>query len=656
MPQSVEPRTIAQSLLSHGTAFASIGANKKEELVNARSFPPTGAIMLPPNAGYATQSPLQRFLNSCYQEFVADNSGAVADYIPELKKADPAHFGISLATIDGHIYEIGDSAVPFTIQSVSKAFVFALALEMVGQERVEAAIGVEPSGEAFNSIRLTADNRPFNPMVNAGAIACSGLVHQVEGEGAFERIREKLSLFAGRELGVDDAVHASERITGNRNRAIAWLLRNYSVLHGDVDAVLDTYFRQCAILVTARDLAIMAATLANRGINPVTGVQVITPHIVAKTLSVMTSSGMYDYAGEWVYRVGIPAKSGVGGGIVAALPSQLGLGTFSPPLDSHGNSARGLKVCEALSARFDLHMLNRSADVRTCIIADYDISGISSRRSRQPHEQQILEDRRNDIRVIELVGALNFAAIDYVTRRLASEPPGAPLLILDFRRVPDVTEAGTRLLGEILAALGNLGITTVLTGFEAASPLWKAIRSQAAEARNLRRFTLLDDAVEWAEDQIIYRYGGFTSLKDTAHLSDQSLLAGLTEREIAALAELSTVRTYDIGQRIVCAGEPANSLFFLQSGMVSVKLTSGVRLASLGAGMVFGEMAIIEQQRSADVWADTAVKCLELPLNAFTDYRNLHPQTGLQIMRNLSKLLARRLILANAKVDLLSAY
>ena len=624
--------------------------------MNAITFPPTRTGVVSRNVGYATQPPLQRFLTGCYEEFVADSSGAVADYIPELKKANPAHFGISLATIDGHVYEIGDSGVPFTIQSVSKAFVFALALEMVGEERVEATIGVEPSGEAFNSVRLTADNRPFNPMVNAGAIACSGLIHRVDGDAAFERIRKKLSLFAGRELGVDDAVHVSERVTGDRNRAIAWLLRNYSVVQGDVDAVLDIYFRQCAVLVTARDLAIMAATLANRGINPITGIRVITPHVVAKTLSVMTSSGMYDYAGEWVYRVGIPAKSGVGGGIVAALPSQIGLGTFSPPLDSHGNSVRGLKVCEALSARFDLHMLNRSADVRTCIIADYDISGITSRRSRQPHEQQILEERHSDIRVVELVGALNFAAIDYVTRRLSTEPPNAALLILDFRRVPDITEAGTRLLGEHLADLGNIGVTAILTGFDAAAPVWKAISSQAAQEIRLRRFTLLDDAIEWAEDQIIYRYGGFTSLKETTHLCDQSLLAGLTEQEIAALGELSTVRAYEIGQRIIHAGEPANSLFFLQSGMVSVKLPSGVRLASLGPGMVFGEMAIIENQRSADVWADTAVKCLELPLDAFDDYRNLHPQIGLQIMRNLSTLLARRLVLANAKVDLLSAY
>src|SRR6201987_1040418 len=217
--------------------------------MDAQVFRTTHAKPSARNSGYATEPPLQRFLIECYEELRSDHSGVVADYIPQLKEANPAHFGIGLVTIDGHVYEAGDSAVLFTIQSVSKAFVFALALELAGEERVSAAIGVEPSGDAFNSIRLTNDNRPFNPMVNAGAIACSGLIHQIDGNAAFERVREKLSQFAGRELGVDAAVHASEAQTGNRNRAIAWLLRNYSVLDDNVDEVLDTYFRQCAILV-----------------------------------------------------------------------------------------------------------------------------------------------------------------------------------------------------------------------------------------------------------------------------------------------------------------------------------------------------------------------------------------------------------------------
>ena len=226
--------------------------------MNERILCPTDLVR--ESAPSAVNTPLYRFLTRCHCEHSTELSGSVADYIPELSKANPAHFGIGLATIDGHVYEIGDTAVQFTIQSISKAFVFALALDIVGADRVEAVIGVEPSGDAFNSIRLTADNRPFNPMVNAGAIACSGLIHSVKHGDAFALITDSLSRFAGRTLDMDQKVFASERSTGNRNRAIAWLLRNYSIIEGDVDEVLDVYFRQCSVLVTARDLAVMAAT------------------------------------------------------------------------------------------------------------------------------------------------------------------------------------------------------------------------------------------------------------------------------------------------------------------------------------------------------------------------------------------------------------
>src|SRR5215475_10363194 len=414
--------------------------------------------------------PLSRFLERCHAEIGGDSSGAVANYIPELAKADPGHFGISVATIDGYVYEIGDSALPFTIQSISKAFVFGLALETIGAERVEAVIGVEPSGEAFNSIRLRTDNRPFNPMVNAGAIACSGLIFDAEGKDAFGHILATLSAFAGRKLGVDEAVFASERATGDRNRAIAYLLRNYAVIKGDVDAVLDVYFGQCSVLVTARDIAVMAATLANRGLNPLTGDQVVSSYAVARTLSVMTSSGMYDYAGEWIYRVGMPAKSGVGGGIAAALPAQLGLGTFSPRLDEHGNSIRGLKICEALSTRFGLHVLNRSGDVRNSVIADYDIGAIRSKRSRLPDDEKILEKHHKDIRVLELTGALTFGTVEYLSRRFARQPH-SQFVILDFHRVPTITKAAGRLLSESISGLTSTNTTVILCGMQLNSPL-----------------------------------------------------------------------------------------------------------------------------------------------------------------------------------------
>src|SRR3982075_663429 len=597
--------------------------------------------------------PLLRFLTDCHTEFSAATIGAVANYIPELGKADPGHFGISLATIDGHVYEVGDTRIPFTIQSISKAFVFALALDTLGAARVESAIGVEPSGDPFNSIRLNADNHPFNPMVNAGAIACSSLIHEAKGDGAFEHIRQALGRFAGRELGIDEAVYASESATGDRNRAIGYLLRNSSVIRDDVGAVLEVYFRQCSVLVTARDIAVMAATLANRGTNPVTGEHVMTPYAISRTLSVMTSSGMYDYAGEWIYRVGIPAKSGVGGGILAALPARLGLGSYSPRLDSHGNSVRGIKACEALSRHYDLHMLNRSDDARNSIIADYNIGKSPSRRSRRPHEQKILAAHHQDVRIIELVGTLTFSGVDYVSRQLAAKPR-PQFVIFDLRRVAALTRAAARLLAEGFRELAAFNVTVVLSGAERSSAAWQTVSEWTDGISNLRHYFLLDEAIEWAEDQIIYRHGGKIESTDVAELSGQALLQGLTAEEIAALARIGNPRTYSTGERIIAIGDDTSSLFFLTRGTVKVQLRSGARLATLTAGMVFGEMALLDVRRSADVVAESPVSCVEVAIEAFHRFREAHPRIGERIMRNLSLLLAERLIVANNRVNLLT--
>jgi glutaminase len=605
--------------------------------------------------GWATsKSPLRRFLESCHADFAGETGGAVADYIPELGKADPDHFGISLATLDGHVYEVGDSRIPFTIQSMSKPFVFALALDTLGAARVESAIGLEPSGDPFNSIRLNAENHPFNAMVNAGAIACSGLIHEAKGDGAFEYIRQALGRFAGRDLDVDEAVYASESATGDRNRAIGYLLRNADVIKDNVNAVLEVYFRQCSVLVTARDIAIMAATLANRGVNPVTGEQVMTPYAISRTLSVMTSSGMYDYAGAWIYRVGIPAKSGVGGGILAALPGRIGLGSYSPRLDHHGNSVRGIKVCEALSAHYDLHMLNRSDDSRNSIIADYNIGKSASRRSRRPQEQKILAAHHHDVRIIELVGTLTFSNVDYISRQLgAGQRP--QLLIFDLRRVASMTRAGARLLAEGFRELAELDVTVILSGIKRHSPEWKTIGEWVEGITNLRNYHLLDDAIEWAEDQIVYRHGGTIDSVEMTELSEQALLAGLAPKELAELAAMGSLRTYQAGQKIIAADERPVSLFFLKSGVVNVKLPSGIRLATITAGMAFGEMALLETHRTADVWADRSVTALEVPLRDFQRFREQHPKIGERIMRNLAQLLADRLIVANTKVNLLTA-
>ena len=326
------------------------------------------------------------------------------------------------------------------------------------------------------------------------------------------------------------------------------------VISDNVAAVLDVYFRQCAVLVTARDIAVMAATLANRGVDPVTGEQVLTPYAISRTLSVMTSSGMYDYAGEWIYRIGIPAKSGVGGGILAALPARLGLGSYSPRLDKHGNSVRGIKVCEALSSHYDLHMLNRSDDARNAVIADYDIGKSPSRRVRRPQEREILAAHEQEVRVIELVGTLSLSAVDYVTRRLAGQPR-PQFVIFDLHRVTSTTRAGARLVAEAFEELAALNVTVVLSGVRRASKEWNTLREWTAELKNVRDFYLLDTAIEWAEDQIVYRYGGSIDFHETTELAEQPLLAGFTEEELTDLASICTIRTYQSGAKILTTGD-----------------------------------------------------------------------------------------------------
>jgi glutaminase len=299
---------------------------------------------------------LQALTAQIHAQFLGNLEGTPADYIPELAKVPPNQFGIALALPSGQLITGGDALAPFTIQSISKAYTYALLLDTIGPERTLALVGVQPCGDPFNTITLDPrTNRPLNPMINAGAIAVAGGLCTALGQAAFPRILQTLGAAAGRELTVDEAVFQSELETGHRNRAIGHLLRAAEAFTLPVDDVLQTYFRQCSILVTASDLAIMAATLANFGTNPVTGQRVFGLSTARQALSVMFTCGMYNGAGEWACHVGLPAKSGVGGGILAVVNRQLGIGVFSPRLDADGNSVRGHLVCARLAEDLGLH-------------------------------------------------------------------------------------------------------------------------------------------------------------------------------------------------------------------------------------------------------------------------------------------------------------
>ncbi len=311
----------------------------------------------------AVASPLQAFLHDLYAKYKPLQAGEPASYIPELAKVDPDAFAIAIVTVDGQVFQVGECEKLFTIQSASKPFVHGLTLEDCGRDAVLGRVGVEPTGDAFNAIILDeTSGRPHNPMVNAGAIATAGLVKGNGPTDKLNRLMAMLQRYAGRDLHVDMSVYTSERATGHRNRAIAHLMLNFGVVDENIDEMLDLYFKQCSVMVNCHDLAVMGATLANNGVNPITGERGLNSEYIKDILSVMYTCGMYDYSGAWAYRVGLPAKSGVGGGIVAVVPKLLGIGVFSPRVDPRGNSVRGVKVCEDLSSHFGFHSFDLHDD------------------------------------------------------------------------------------------------------------------------------------------------------------------------------------------------------------------------------------------------------------------------------------------------------
>ncbi|WZH51522.1 MAG: glutaminase [Nocardioides alkalitolerans] len=371
------------------------------------------------------RTPLPDYLTEVLEVCGTDSSGELAAYIPELAAADPDRLALGLCTVDGTGYAVGDDGVRFSIQSISKPFAYALALADLGLDAVLAKVGVEPSGEAFNELSLEEDSgRPLNPMINAGAIT----VHALVGR---DRVRRGFAAFAGRELEVDEEVSSSELATADRNRAIAYMLRNHGIVEDDPREVVAGYTEQCSLLVDVADLAAMAATLANGGVQPVTGEQVVPRWVARQVLSVMATCGMYDAAGDWFTTVGIPAKSGVSGGLIGSLPGRAGLAVFSPRLDRHGNSVRGVQVFERLSADMGMHLMEVPPPARSLV------------RERAP-----LPTGDGHGEVFELQGSVDFVGMERFLRELADEAPSESAVVLDLTRVHEVRDVGRRMLLE----------------------------------------------------------------------------------------------------------------------------------------------------------------------------------------------------------------
>lgn len=374
------------------------------------------------------KSPVTDYLNELLERNRNHDGGERASYIPELARANPHRFGIAMTTVEGRTYSVGDDNIEFTLQSMSKPFAYAAALDMHGKEYMSERVGVEPSGEAFNELSIEEDsNRPDNPMINVGAIAVHGLLLEKDtpSQERIEYLREFFSRLAGRELTIDQDVFTSELETAERNFAMGHMLKGLSVFDGSAHGVVEGYIAQCAVKVDIRDLSVMGATLSNGGIQPHTGEQVIEPLVARQVLSVMVSAGMYDASGTWFADVGIPAKSGVSGGILGVLPGQLGLGVFSPSLDAKGNSVRGIRVFKELSERMGLHMMDTEA---------YSYHAV--RAVRQVGDELI----------IELQGRLEFSNAEEILSQLEELEYNCTDVVIDLTRVSEANRVGRHML------------------------------------------------------------------------------------------------------------------------------------------------------------------------------------------------------------------
>ena len=605
------------------------------------------AYLNPPN------SPIEQYLKQLHAKHSGLEDGAVASYIPELAKANPDWFGICIATRDGHIYEIGDTRQAFTIQSISKALTYGIALEDHGEEFVLSRVGVEPSGDAFNAISLKEDSgAPFNPMINAGAIAICGQILPSDGQSRSGKILARLSAYAGRSLTVDELVYASESQTGHRNRAIGWMLRNFGIIEEEPTDILESYFRQCAIQVTCRDLAIMGATLANQGRNPLTREQAIDPAFVNNVLSVMSTCGMYDYSGEWLYRVGLPAKSGVAGGILAVLPGQLGIGIFSPPLDRQGNSARGIKVCEDLSRDLALHLFANGTAPQPSLRLTYDGSQVSSCRRRPSKLQQTLRASGHRIRVIELQGELIFSTFEPVIRLALKQAPYCQFLILNLRYVMTIDDVALGLMMQLRQSLAELGIQMMTCDGDKFGRVFLEYGLEQA-----MQFPNEDAALEHCENALLQKIVGLDwNKRSPVLLKECFLLSDLDGDELGWLDGQMGTRESSQGDYLIHAGDPGDSLYLLVAGSVEVRLPAdtnqqGKRIDVFEAGMSFGEMGLLDGlPRSANVMALDNAVCRVISREFFESLDIERPSLKIKLLKRLSFLLSYNLRKSNDEV------
>lgn len=590
-----------------------------------------------------------KMLGELYHEFLEkENIGALANYIPELSTVDPNKLSLVLTTVDGYQYCFGDTETEFTIQSVSKPFVYGMAIEEYGVRKVLEKISVEPTGDAFNSISLYPDSgRPYNPMINAGAIAATNMIWQLYRAEAFNEILKTFGVYAGSPLKMDQAVYRSESATGHRNRAIANLLRNFNILQNEVEAPLDTYFKQCSIMVDCRQLSIMGATLASNGVNPITGNKAIGAKYIPHVLSVMASCGMYDYSGEWIYNVGLPAKSGVGGGVMAVLPGQLAIAVYSPLLDVKGNSVFGVDLCKRIAEVFSLHLYKTPRQLKQVVRRHLTLRTARSKYKRDMKAENLLEEFGGTVHIMELQGELSFATCELFMRKI---PVECHTLIASLGKCITMDEGALNLLIKLNQEFQESGKMLLITEYKHLDLLAEYAQGDF----DFLMFRETDDALLHLETTLLDAHG-YKAKCEPVQLMDQQLLKGLSELELDELKKYLKHKKYRVGEVIIKKGSSATHMFFLESGQVRVQdigdENKDFTLAYINAGNSFGEMALLDKQRrSANVIAQTPVSCFTMRYEMLDKMEGIAAGIKVKILTNLGASLSSRLRNANKEL------
>ncbi|KIP51447.1 glutaminase A [Leucobacter komagatae] len=595
------------------------------------------------------ESPVLSYLREVHAELAQLHDGAPYSVGPASAEADPADFGIALATVDGHIYEVGTTRTDFSIQSISKPLSYGLAIADLGMAAVDAHVDVEPSGDPFNEISTSPETgRPANAMINAGAIAVASLIKGSGGRSPIQRIENTYSEFAARRIRSNGHEYRAERARSDRNHGLAYLLSSVGIIEGDPTKALETYLRQCAVRVDCRDLAMIAATLAAGGTNPVTGTEVLPYEAVERVLSVMMTSGMYDDAGDWATNVGMPAKSGVGGGIIAVLPGQVGLAVYSPPLDKHGNSVRGAAACRRISSDLQMHFVRAARVGRSAIRSTHTVDQEPSNIRRTEEAAKVLEEHGRRALVLDLTGDLFFAGTETVVRALNSIDDEIDFIVLDVRDVDEVGEVGTRMLGAVIDDLVASRRRILLVDPEG-----------MLAGVNQDSYTVFDShdrAIAHCERLIIERYGTQASLPQSVPVATSPVLAPLSAEDAERLTARMVPRHCSDGEVIRRVGQRFGGVFFIVAGAISIiaSHTDGTRfrLRTLGAGMSFGELALGEDDRQeTTAKAEGPVELMVLDAEAIEELEQEDPALAVQLWRALSRdayLRVDRLSRANA--------